>query len=57
MQQKVLVERVDPESGIARGYGDYYVPVVLRAGEEGKNHFFNVTPTELGRGDDPELMG
>jgi threonylcarbamoyladenosine tRNA methylthiotransferase MtaB len=57
VEQKVLVERVDPQSGFARGYGDYYVPVAFRGGEEAKNRFFNVRPASLGKGDDPVLLG
>ena len=44
--QRMLIERIDCK-GIARGYGDNYVPVILNAKDLEKNSFINIRLDEI----------
>lgn len=56
-EQLVLGERVDPKSGLAKGYGTHYVPVTFKASEQSRNRFNRVKVTGISRGEDPLLEG
>lgn len=53
--QNILVERF--EDGIARGYGEYFVPVSFRIGNASKNDMVRVRITGIAEGEDPDLTG
>ncbi|MEN8156185.1 MAG: tRNA (N(6)-L-threonylcarbamoyladenosine(37)-C(2))-methylthiotransferase MtaB [Bacteroidota bacterium] len=55
-QQRVLVERVD-EKGIARGYGEHYLPVHFQTGNPARNRFVDVTLEKVEPVDTPFLTG
>ncbi len=44
--QRMLIERIDSK-GIARGYGEYYVPVLLKDASAEKNTFINIRLGEI----------
>ncbi|MEJ2595257.1 MAG: tRNA (N(6)-L-threonylcarbamoyladenosine(37)-C(2))-methylthiotransferase MtaB [bacterium] len=52
--QRVLVETITAE-GYARGYGEHYVPVIIKNKNLEKNTFYRVTITGLEAGEDPVL--
>ncbi|HEC42492.1 MAG TPA: tRNA (N(6)-L-threonylcarbamoyladenosine(37)-C(2))-methylthiotransferase MtaB [Bacteroides sp.] len=53
--QTVLVEKV--LDGKARGYGEYYVPIVFPVSSASKNDTITVRVTGISDGDDPDLIG
>lgn len=53
--QTVLVEKTDGE--IARGYGEYYIPVQFSGVNIQKNKFYKVNITDMEDGPDPVLKG
>jgi threonylcarbamoyladenosine tRNA methylthiotransferase MtaB len=53
-EQTVLVEKI--QKGVARGYGEHYVPLEFRYCSE-KNKFCRVKTTGLSSGKDPVLLG
>ena len=55
--QVVLVEKVNPRTLIAKGYGEHYIPVEFRTTGESYNQFHKVSLASLGPGDDPVLKG
>ena len=53
--QRMLIERIDSR-GIARGYGENYVPVILNAKDLEKNTFINIRLEEIvNRGNEEKL--
>ena len=44
--QRMLIERIDSK-GIARGYGENYVPIILNAKGLEKNTFINIRLGEI----------
>lgn len=56
-EQTVLVERFNPRSGLARGYGNHYVPVAFRTREDTINRFSRVKITGISEGNEPVLKG
>ncbi|MBN2615052.1 MAG: tRNA (N(6)-L-threonylcarbamoyladenosine(37)-C(2))-methylthiotransferase MtaB [Bacteroidales bacterium] len=55
-EQTVLVEQFD-EEGFATGYGEHYVPVIIRKKGLQRNEFYKVKLTELILKDEPVLIG
>jgi threonylcarbamoyladenosine tRNA methylthiotransferase MtaB len=55
-KQKVLVETFDRD-GFARGYGENYVPVLIREKGLSRNRFYNVHIKDIIRLDEPVLVG
>lgn len=55
-EQTVLVEQFD-EDGFATGYGEHYVPVIIRKEGLQRNEFYKVKLTELIMKDEPILIG
>ena len=53
--QRMLIERIDSK-GIARGYGENYIPITLNAKGLGKNTFINIQLDEIIRRDNEEKM-
>ncbi len=56
-EQTVLVEKVNPKTKLARGYGEHYVPVEFKGGPEVYNRFSKIKLTGLSDGADPILTG
>jgi threonylcarbamoyladenosine tRNA methylthiotransferase MtaB len=54
-EQLVLVEKYNKKTGIAKGYGEHYIPVEFRANEDLHNQFVRVKLSALGAGSDPVL--
>ncbi len=54
-QQRVLVERVD-ERGVARGYGEHYLPVTFTTEKTTRNWFADVKLSGLEKGDSPTMI-
>lgn len=52
-EQTVLVEKFNQRTGIAKGYGEHYIPVEFRASENPHNQFVKVRLESLGTGTDP----
>jgi threonylcarbamoyladenosine tRNA methylthiotransferase MtaB len=53
--QRMLVERIDSK-GIARGYGENYIPVLLSSCNAEKNTFINIKLEEIvNRGNEEKL--
>ena len=52
--QRVLVETITSE-GYARGYGEHYVPIIIKNKNLEKNTFYDVHVTDLEEGEDPVL--
>ena len=44
--QKMLIERIDSK-GMARGYGENYLPIVIQAKDHEKNTFINIRLGEI----------
>ena len=55
-QQTVLVEQFD-ENGFALGYGEHYVPVLIKQKGLKHNEFYTVTLTGMEMRDEPVLTG
>jgi len=53
--EQVLVEKTS--QGMARGYGEHYVPISFSAGQAEKNRIYPVTINDLKDGEDPDLTG
>lgn len=53
--QQVLVEKI--HAGLARGYGEYYVPVVFQGGRAAPNRIHTIRLTGIEAGLDPDLIG
>ncbi len=53
--QQVLVEKI--HAGLARGYGEYYVPVVFQGGRAAPNRIHTIRLTDIEAGLDPDLIG
>jgi threonylcarbamoyladenosine tRNA methylthiotransferase MtaB len=56
-EQTVLVEKYNPKTKLARGYGQHYIPVEFRSDENPHNQFIKVKLTSLGPGADPIALG
>jgi len=54
--QTVLVETFDKD-GTARGYGEHYVPILIRQRNLDHNNFYNVTITGIDMQEEPLLIG
>ena len=53
--QRMLIERIDSR-GVARGYGENYVPVILNAKGIEKNTFINIRLGEIvNRGNEEKM--
>jgi threonylcarbamoyladenosine tRNA methylthiotransferase MtaB len=55
--QTVLVEKYNPKTKLAKGYGQHYIPVEFRSEEDPHNRFVKVFLESLGSGPDPVLRG
>lgn len=53
--QRMLIERIDSK-GVARGYGENYIPVILNNCKAEKNTFINIKLTGILRRDNEEKM-
>lgn len=53
--EQVLVEKTI--SGMARGYGEHYVPISFPSGQAEKNRIYPVTIKGISDGEDPDLLG
>jgi threonylcarbamoyladenosine tRNA methylthiotransferase MtaB len=53
--EQVLVEKTS--QGMARGYGEHYVPISFSPGQAEKNRIYPVTINDLKDGEDPDLTG
>jgi threonylcarbamoyladenosine tRNA methylthiotransferase MtaB len=56
-EQVVLVEKFNAKTGLAKGYGQHYIPVEFRSAENIHNRFVNVRLESLGAGNDPVVKG
>ncbi len=52
--QTLLVERI--EEGVARGYGEHYLPIKLKAPNINQNQFYKVRLLDIEKGEDPYLI-
>ncbi|MBN2638814.1 MAG: tRNA (N(6)-L-threonylcarbamoyladenosine(37)-C(2))-methylthiotransferase MtaB [Bacteroidales bacterium] len=55
-EQTVLVEQFD-KNGFATGYGEHYVPVVIKQKDLRRNKFYKVKLTDIEMTDEPVLTG
>ena len=55
-EQIVLVEKYNQRTGLAKGYGQHYIPVEFKSGENPHNRFVKVKLTALGPGPDPVVI-
>jgi threonylcarbamoyladenosine tRNA methylthiotransferase MtaB len=53
--QRMLIERIDSK-GVARGYGENYIPITLNAKDLEKNTFITIRLDEIIRRDNEEKM-
>jgi len=53
-QQRVLVERVN-DKGLARGYGEHYLPVTFESNNRTRNWFADVTLEGIDQADPPNM--
>ena len=53
--EMVLVEKV--KDGLARGYGEHYVPIRFKSEEAEKNGIYPVLLSGIEKGEDPDLAG
>ncbi len=53
--QRMLIERIDSK-GVARGYGENYVPVLLKGPSAEKNTFINIRLGEIVHRDNEEKV-
>lgn len=56
-EQTVLVEKFNPRTGRAKGYGEHYIPVEFNSVENPHNRFVKVRLESLGNGSDPMAYG
>jgi threonylcarbamoyladenosine tRNA methylthiotransferase MtaB len=56
-EQKVLVEKFKPGTGLAKGYGEHYIPVEFRSAENPHNQFVKVWLDAIPAGSDPIVKG
>jgi tRNA-2-methylthio-N6-dimethylallyladenosine synthase len=56
-EQTVLVEKYNPKTKLARGYGEHYIPVEFRSEDNPHNRFVRVRLDSLGQGSDPVING
>ncbi len=56
-EQVVLVEKYNPKTGLARGYGQHYIPVEFKSAANPHNQFIKVRLDSLGPGSDPVVKG
>jgi threonylcarbamoyladenosine tRNA methylthiotransferase MtaB len=56
-EQIVLIEKFNQQKGIARGYGQHYIPVEFRTNENLHNRFEKVRLESPGTGPDPVVKG
>jgi threonylcarbamoyladenosine tRNA methylthiotransferase MtaB len=56
-EQIVLVEKFNPRTSHAKGYGQHYLPVEFRSTENQYNQFVKVRLDSLGTGSDPVIQG
>jgi threonylcarbamoyladenosine tRNA methylthiotransferase MtaB len=56
-EQTVLVEKYNPRTHVARGYGEHYVPVEFKSHQDVHNQFVKVRLKNLSPGNDPSLVG
>jgi threonylcarbamoyladenosine tRNA methylthiotransferase MtaB len=52
--QRVLVEKIN-KKGLATGYGEHYIPVIIETAGLKKNEFYNVKITGIETGEEPVL--
>jgi threonylcarbamoyladenosine tRNA methylthiotransferase MtaB len=55
--QTVLVEKFNPKTHMAKGYGQHYIPVEFPSDAGQHNRFLTVSLDSLGSGSDPVLKG
>lgn len=53
-QEKVLIERVD-QKGMARGYGEHYLPVIFQKNQASRNSFADVRLEGIDQADPPNI--
>jgi threonylcarbamoyladenosine tRNA methylthiotransferase MtaB len=56
-EQIVLVEKYNQKTGLAKGFGQHYIPVEFRSVENPYNQFVKVKLESLGAGSDPVVKG
>ncbi len=56
-EQIVLVEKVNPRTRLARGYGQHYFPVEFTGRDDWQNRFITVRLKSSGQGEDPVIRG
>lgn len=54
-EQTVLVEKYNQKTGLAKGYGEHYIPVEFKATGNVHNHFVKIKLDSLGPGTDPVI--
>jgi len=54
--QKVLVEKIDKD-GFATGFGEHYIPVIIREKDLRQNSFYEVLISGVSKTDEPILIG
>lgn len=54
--QRVLVETYNKQ-GFAKGYGEHYIPILIKVPDLKKNNFYNVIITDIEIEDEPVLIG
>jgi threonylcarbamoyladenosine tRNA methylthiotransferase MtaB len=55
-QQRVLIERVDGK-GMARGYGEHYLPMHFHTGDQSRNRFEDIILEKVVPGETPFISG
>lgn len=55
-QERVLVERVD-QKGMARGYGEHYLPIHFSTNKQERNRFDKVSLESIIPGESPYILG
>lgn len=56
-EQTVLVEKYNPRTRVARGYGEHYIPVEFKSMEDVHNRFVKVRLESSGPSTDPVVLG
>ena len=56
-EQLVLVEKFNPKTRLAKGYGQHYIPVEFKSETDLHNQFVRVKIDALKPGPDPILQG
>jgi threonylcarbamoyladenosine tRNA methylthiotransferase MtaB len=56
-EQTVLVEKFNQKTGLAKGYGQHYIPVEFKSAQNLHNQFVKVKLEALGTGSDPLARG